>query len=198
MGILRTLGVEEELHVVSLETGQLVTRAPQLLRELPTASFSVELQRSTVETNTPVCRTLAELHAEMRALRDQVQDLAEASELAVIASGSAPMSKAEDFGLTTSGRYSRMQQDYRSLVDEQLICGLQVHVGVDNRDVAVRVAQRVESGLPALLAMSASSPYLHGNDTGYSSFRSMIWQRWPTADSMRSATSWSYSAADST
>ncbi len=183
MGDLRTLGVEEELHVVSLESGQLVTRAPQLLRELPSANFSVELQRSTVETNTPVCRTLADLHAEMRGLRDQVHDLAESNGLAVIASGSAPLSKAEDFGLTTLGRYSRMQQDYRSLVDEQLICGLQVHVGVDDRDVAVRVAQRVEPGLPALLAMSASSPYLHGNDTGYSSFRSMIWQRWPTAGS---------------
>ena len=183
MGGLRTLGVEEELHVVALESGQLVTRAPQLLRELPTQGFSVELQRSTVETNTAVCLTLSELREQMRTLRHQVHALAEPAGLAVIASGSAPLSKAEDFGLTALGRYSRMQQDYRSLVDEQLICGLQVHVGVADRDVAVRVAQRVESGLPTLLAMSASSPYWHSNDTGYASFRSMIWQRWPTAGS---------------
>ncbi len=74
-----------------------------------------------------------------------------------------------------------MQQDYRFLVDDQLICGLQVHVGVADRDVAVRVAQRVAPDLPTLLAMSASSPYWHGTDTGYSSFRTMVWQRWPTA-----------------
>ena len=167
----------------TLESGQLVTRAPQLLRELPNTGFSVELQRSTVETNTAVCRTLTELNDEMTSLRAQVQSLAEKSGLAVIASGSAPLSTADDFGLTALGRFSRMQQDYRSLVDEQLICGLQVHVGVDDRDVAVRVAQRVEPDLPALLAMSASSPYLHGRDTGYSSYRTMIWQRWPTAGS---------------
>ena len=183
MGGPRTLGVEEELHVVALDSGQLVTRAPQLLRELPAEHFSVELQRSTVETNTSVVTGLVDLHAEMHALREQVQRLAEPDGLAVIASATAPLSRAEDFGLTALGRYSRMQQDYRSLVDEQLICGLQVHVGVDDRDVAVRVAQRVEAGLPTLLAMSASSPYWHGNDTGYSSFRSMIWQRWPTAGS---------------
>ncbi|HEU5268050.1 MAG TPA: carboxylate--amine ligase/circularly permuted type 2 ATP-grasp protein, partial [Jatrophihabitans sp.] len=62
-------------------------------------------------------------------------------------------------------------------------CGLQVHVGVADRDVAVRVAQRVAADLPTLLAMSASSPYWHGTDTGYSSFRTMVWQRWPTAGS---------------
>ena len=116
-------------------------------------------------------------------LRDQVQRLAERGRARRHRQRQRAAVAAEDFGLTALGRYSRMQQDYRSLVDEQLICGLQVHVGVDDRDVAVRVAQRVEPGLPALLAMSASSPYLHGNDTGYSSFRSMIWQRWPTAGS---------------
>ena len=74
-----------------------------------------------------------------------------------------------------------MQEQYRLLVDEQLICGLQIHVGVSNRDLAVQIMQRVARHLPMLLALSASSPYWNGQDTGYSSIRTIIWQRWPSA-----------------
>ncbi|WP_375477260.1 glutamate--cysteine ligase [uncultured Jatrophihabitans sp.] len=178
---VRTLGVEEELHVVDLGTGQLTARAPELLRGLPDTGFSFELQRSTVETNTPVCDTLEDLRVEIVRLRGLAQDVAAASGLGLVATGTAPLSRVGDFELTALGRFSRMQQDYRFLVDDQLICGLQVHVGVDDRDLAVRIAQRVSPDLPTLLAVSASSPYWHGTDTGYSSFRTMVWQRWPTA-----------------
>ena len=74
-----------------------------------------------------------------------------------------------------------MQEEYRLLVDEQLICGMQVHVGVADRDLAVEITQRVSRDLPLLLALSASSPFWHGRDTGYASIRTIIWQRWPTA-----------------
>ena len=67
------------------------------------------------------------------------------------------------------------------LVDEQLICGLQIHVGVSDRDLAVEIMQRVSRDLPVLTALSASSPYFNEQDTGYSSIRTIIWQRWPTA-----------------
>ena len=74
-----------------------------------------------------------------------------------------------------------MQEQYRLLVDEQLICGLQIHVGVSDRDLAVQIMQRVARDLPILLALSASSPYWNEQDTGYASIRSIIWQRWPSA-----------------
>ena len=76
-----------------------------------------------------------------------------------------------------------MQEQYRLLVDEQLICGTQIHVGVSDRDLAVEIIQRVARDLPVLLALSASSPYWNGQDTGYASIRTIIWQRWPTAGS---------------
>ena len=91
------------------------------------------------------------------------------------------MSAFPDFELTTTGRYGRMQEQYRLLVDEQLICGLQIHVGVSDRDLAVQIMQRIAADLPILLALSASSPYWNEQDTGYASIRSIIWQRWPTA-----------------
>src|SRR3978361_445934 len=74
-----------------------------------------------------------------------------------------------------------MQEQYRLLVDEQLICGTQVHVGVADRDLAIEIAQRVARDLPVPLALSASSPFWNGQDTGYASIRTTVWQRWPTA-----------------
>ncbi len=176
-----TLGVEEELHLVDPRTSLLAARAPQLLAALPPESFGAELQRTTVETNTRVWNTLTELRDDIVGLRGKLIDAAAGEGLMVAAVGTPPLSSAEDFELTASGRFSRMQQEYRLLVDEQLICGLQVHVGVDHRDLAVEITQRIGRDLPLLLALSASSPYWHGADTGYSSIRTIIWQRWPTA-----------------
>ena len=67
-----------------------------------------------------------------------------------------------------------MQEQYRLLVDEQLICGLQIHVGVPDRDLAVEIMQRIARDLPILLALSASSPFWNEQDSGYASMRSLI------------------------
>jgi carboxylate-amine ligase len=74
-----------------------------------------------------------------------------------------------------------MVEEYRQVADEQLICGAQVHVDVPDRDTAVGVMCAVSPWLPALLALSASSPFWQGADTGYASWRTLLWQRWPTA-----------------
>ncbi|MCU1407055.1 MAG: hypothetical protein JWQ43_3358 [Glaciihabitans sp.] len=176
-----TLGAEEELHLIDLSNWRLSARAPQVLSRLPPDAYSAEIQRTTVETNTPVVTTLADLRSELLRLRKGVVDVAAPLGLGIAAVGTAPRSVFADFELTATGRYGRMQEQYRLLVDEQLICGLQIHVGVSDRDVAVEIAQRVSRVLPVLLALSASSPYWNGHDTGYSSIRTTIWQRWPSA-----------------
>jgi carboxylate-amine ligase len=176
-----TLGAEEELHLIDLQRWQLSARAPQVLSRLPEEFYSAEIQRTTVETNTGVVRSLSELREELLRLRRGLVEVAGREGLGVAAVGTAPLSTYADFELTATGRYSRMQDDYRLLVDEQLICGTQVHVGVADRDLAVAIAQRIARDLPVLLALSASSPYWNGQDTGYASIRTIIWQRWPTA-----------------
>ncbi|MET0590589.1 MAG: glutamate--cysteine ligase, partial [Naasia sp.] len=176
-----TLGAEEELHLIDLESLHLSGRAPQLLAKLPPEFYSAEIQRTTVETNTAVVRTLDELRAELLRLRHGLAEVAGSAGLGVAAVGTAPRSQFADFELTSTGRYGRMQEQYRVLVDEQLICGLQVHVGVSDRDAAVQILQRVSADLPALLALSSSSPFWNGADTGYSSIRTLVWQRWPSA-----------------
>ena len=176
-----TLGAEEELHLIDLATSKLSARAPQLLSRLPPQNYAAEIQRTTVETNTEVVDSLAGLRHELLRLRRGIVDVAAADSMGIAAVGTAPTSAFADFELTTTGRYGRMQEQYRLLVDEQLICGLQIHVGVSDRDLAVQIMQRVAADLPILLALSASSPYWNEQDTGYASIRSIIWQRWPTA-----------------
>ena len=176
-----TLGAEEELHLIDLETGRLSARAPHLLTRLPADRYGAELQRTTIETNVPVVTTLDDLRREILTLRRDLVEVTTAEGLAIGAVGTAPRSEFADFELTTTGRYGRMHEQYRLLVDEQLICGLQIHVGVSDRDLAVQIAGRIAPVLPALLALSASSPYWNGQDTGYASIRSLIWQRWPSA-----------------
>ncbi|MCW2812225.1 MAG: hypothetical protein JWP61_2683 [Friedmanniella sp.] len=176
-----TLGAEEELHLIDLESWKLSARAPQLLSRLPKANYSAEIQRTTVETNTDVVDSLDGLRSELLRLRRGLVEVAAQDNIGIAAAGTAPSAAYADFELTTTGRYGRMQEQYRLLVDEQLICGLQIHVGVSDKDMAVQIMQRIARDLPVLTALSASSPFWNEADTGYSSIRSIIWQRWPTA-----------------
>jgi len=181
MSDLPLLGVEEEFHVVDLETRRSAPEVDALLERLDGAEFAPELQRSLVETNTPVCGTLDELRQHLQRLRTTLQGVAEPLGLGVVAAGTVPLVDTTSDAISAGARYERMQHEYQLLVSEQHICGAQVHVDVPDRDVAVQVVRRVAPYLPVLLAISASSPYWRGRDSGYASFRSMVWSRWPTA-----------------
>ncbi|MBL7254100.1 carboxylate--amine ligase/circularly permuted type 2 ATP-grasp protein [Paractinoplanes lichenicola] len=175
------LGAEEELHVVDLVTRELVPRAQEILDQLNPEHFSAELHRSVVETNTPVAVTLDGLRDAIVERRRTAITVAESLGLGLVAAGTVPLVDLESLPVTPTSRYRRMLDDYQLLAREQLICGAQVHVGVPDRDEAVAVAQRVASALPTLLALSTSSPYWMGEDSGYASVRSLVWLRWPTA-----------------
>jgi carboxylate-amine ligase len=176
-----TLGVEEELHLVDIGTGELAARASEVLATLPADTFGHELQQSTVEINTRVWRTLDDLDRDIRQLRRDLGTATRPLRLGLAAVGTVPLDNSPGLEVTPTRRFTRMHEDYQLLVEEQLICGTQVHVGVEDRDIAVAVSQRVLGWMPVFLALSASSPYWHGLDTGYASIRTMIWQRWPTA-----------------
>jgi glutamate---cysteine ligase / carboxylate-amine ligase len=175
------LGVEEEFHVVDLTSGELVAQAPQLLERLPAQTYSDELHRSVAESNTPVCDRLEDLRDALTTTRGLLVDVAAREGLGVVAAGTVPLVDLLRLAVTPTARYERMLDDYQLLVREQLICGAQVHVQISDRNLAVRVAQRVTPYLPVFLALSASSPFWMGEDTGYASMRSLLWQRWPTA-----------------
>ncbi|MEU6546885.1 glutamate--cysteine ligase [Streptomyces sp. NPDC046859] len=175
------IGVEEEFHVLEVESGLLVPRADAVLRRLPGQTFTTELQPCTVESNSAVHASLDDLHADLTGMRRQLDAAASSLGLAVVASGTAPLAPGASAHPTAEDRYRHMAEEYRRVADEQLICGAQVHVDIPDRDTAVQVMCEVSPWLPALLALSASSPFWQGTDTGYASWRTLVWQRWPTA-----------------
>ena len=176
----RTLGVEEEFHLVDLKTRRLTARAPELLAELSDV-YVAELQRCVVEMNSPVVDTLEGLRAELVGHRRVLVDAATELGMGVVAAGAVPLSVPAEMQVTKTARYRQMLADYQLLAREQLICGTQIHVTVADRDEAVVVASRVSAHVPILLALSTSSPFwADGSDTGYSSVRTLVWQRWPT------------------
>ena len=176
----RTLGVEEEFHLVDLKTRRLTARAPELLAELSDV-YVAELQRCVVEMNSQVVDTLEGLRAELVGHRRVLVDAATELGMGVVAAGAVPLSVPAEMQVTKTARYRQMLADYQLLAREQLICGTQVHVTVADRDEAVVVASRVSAHVPILLALSTSSPFwADGSDTGYSSVRTLVWQRWPT------------------
>jgi len=179
-----TLGIEEEFHLVDLRTRRLTARAPDVLTALARSprKYAAELQQTTVETNSEVAETLDDLR---RFLVDQRAELVAAAErLGVGIAGAGTMPLSLPLQMTETARFRRMLADYQLLVREQLICGMQVHVGIPDRDTAVSLIERVSPWLPPLLALSASSPFTQdGQDTGYASSRTLIWSRWPTTGS---------------
>lgn len=175
------IGVEEEFHVVEVGTGLLVPRAAAVLEGLPEQTFTTELQQSTVESNSGVHASLDGLYSDVIGTRRRLDTAAGAHGLAVVAAGTVPLARTGDIRPTEGDRYRHMVDEYRMIADEQLICGTHVHVDVPDRDLAVRVMCEVSPWLHVLLALSASSPFWEGADTGYASWRTMLWQRWPTA-----------------
>lgn len=181
LGEATFLGVEEEFHVIDLATRELVAQGPQVLCRLPSASFGAELHRSTIESKSAVHSSLGDLRADLAQLRRLATAAAADQSLGVVAAATVPLVDPLRLAVTASTRYEHMLEEYQLLAREQLICGAQVHVQLSDRDLAVAVAQRVAPHLPVLLALSASSPFWMGEDSGYASSRSLLWQRWPTA-----------------
>ena len=178
------VGVEEEFHVTDLATRRLTARADKLTDRLAAGSFCSELQRSVLEANSRPWVRLIDLAEDIAELRRAAVAAAEPLGLGIVAAGTVPLADPDTVQVTPDPRYEHMRGEYRMLVREQLICGTQVHVDVADRDLAIAVARRVAPWLPVLLALSASSPFWLGTDTGYASYRTLIWRRWPTAGAL--------------
>jgi len=145
----------------------------------PGGGLEKELQEQQVETGTHPCLELDELAAEVRAGRARASGAALQADGRLVAVATSPM--VGPTTLSHGARYEAMAQAYALTVREQLTSGCHVHVSVADDDEGVAVLDRIGPWLPVLLGLSANSPYWRGEDTGYASIRSQIWNRWPTA-----------------
>jgi carboxylate-amine ligase len=178
----RSVGVEEELLLVDPDSGQALALSTAVLKRIAEpddVALASELTRQQIETNTSPCTSLEELTREVRRWRRAASDAADSRGASVAALGTSPLPVHPS--ITSSSRYQHMVDKFGLTAEEQLTCGCHVHVEIESDAEAVAVLDRIRGWLPCLLALSANSPFWQGEDTGYASFRSQVWGRWPSA-----------------
>jgi len=177
-----TIGVEEEFLLVGPMSGDPIARNEDVARNA--AEHGVELQleltRCQVETATEVISASQDLREQLLRLRRVAADSAEASGARLLAVG-LPPTVPHEFPITDTPRYRKIAERFGMIAHEQGICGCHVHVAVPSRAAAIAVSNRLRPWLPLLLALTANSAIYRNSDTGYASWRSVLWARWPSA-----------------
>ena len=174
-----TVGVEEEYQLLDARTGGLRSRARYVIAGDWADALKAEMQEHTVEVETRVCEATTCIRDDLARLRFTAAVAAEAQGLRIAAAGTHPGSPADGHDFNPAPVYQELREEYRRLAESQAIFGMHVHVGVPGGTDRARVANVVRLHLPLLLALTASSPYLEGRDTGHASYRSVLWRRWP-------------------
>jgi carboxylate-amine ligase len=134
-----------------------------------------------LEVATPICRSLSDVRLELERARVQAEAAAASVGATILAASMHPFASWADQRITAQPRYIGMVERWGLLALQQVICGCHVHVGVPNLDTAVAVMDRARPYLPVVLALTGSSAFHEGTDTGYDSYRTQWWSRWPTA-----------------
>lgn len=182
---MRTVGVEEELLIVDEATGKPRAVAAAALQGVDEPEDGAdggvvgELMLQMLETGTRPCETMADLSDELAAWRRRADEAARTVGCRAVALATSPVPVVPE--TTSSPRYRRMAEEYGLTQAEQLVCGCHVHVSVESDEEGVAVLDRIRGWLPVLVALTANSPYWQGLDTGYASYRSQLWRRWPSA-----------------
>lgn len=177
-----TVGVEEEFQIVDPQTWELRSHVSELLASSAASlgeQIKPELHQSVVEVGTKICQNVPELREEILRIRRELTSAAERVGLAVAAAGTHPFSHWKDQILSPGVRYDSIVEELQQLARSLLIFGLHVHVAVPDRTVAIDLMNAARYFLPHLLALSTSSPFWMGRDTGLKSYRTTIFRRFP-------------------
>jgi carboxylate-amine ligase len=183
-----TIGVELELHLVDDETGELVSAANALLEEMggphpggehPKAKH--ELFQSTVEIITGVCDSPSEAHDDLAATLAELRAAAGARGITLISAGTHPFAVAREQEISPEQRYHDLVESMQWPARRLLICGLHVHVWVPDGERAIAIINELTRHLPLFLALSSSSPFFEGEDSGLASARAKVFEGLPTA-----------------
>jgi carboxylate-amine ligase len=178
-----TLGIEEELMILDPESWELANAIEALLEDSggtdDAGDIKPELHESVLEIATKPCQDTREAGAELRGLRRQVAEVAAKRDLTIGSAGTHPFARWEDQRISARPRYRDLIEALRFVARQEVIFGLHVHVGIDDADKAIHVANgmRVHAGL--LLALSANSPFWRGDATGLASARMPIFRQFP-------------------
>lgn len=176
-----TLGIEEEFQIVDPRTRELKSHIEEMLAAGAHMGDSIkpELHRSVIEVGSPVCADIREARAAVTGLRRSLIQLADKSGVHIVAAGTHPISHWKDQEITDRARYADIVSEMEDLARANLIFGLHVHVGIEDRELQIQIMNGVRAFLPHLLALSVNSPFWCGRRSGVKSVRSTIFKRFP-------------------
>ena len=183
-----TVGIEEEYLLVDRRTGALAIDPPEemlaecerrLAAQGQAGQVTPEFLRAQIEVQTRVCRSVAEARADLALLRRTVAEVAGSYGLAPIAASTHPFADWGKLQPTPLVRYQQIDRDLQGVGRRLVICGLHVHVGIEHDELRIDLMNQAEYFLPHLLALSTSSPFWRGEDTGLKSYRIAVFNELP-------------------
>jgi carboxylate-amine ligase len=189
-----TIGVEEEFQIIDPATCELRSHVMQLVSAASpdiVEQVKNEMHQSIVETGTNICQNVGELRIEMHRTRGELVAAAERAGLQVAAAGTHPFSSWIDQVISPGERYQNIIEELQQLARSLLIFGMHVHVAMPDKQSTIDMMNMVRYFLPHLLALSTSSPFWMGRDTGLKSFRTTVFRRFPRTGVPEQFESWS-------
>ena len=177
-----TLGVEEEYMVIDPVTRELKSHEQKIVHEgqkVIKDKVKAEMHQAVVEVGTDICNNVEEAHKDVTTLRKTISEIAGSLGFWVGASGTHPFSHWERQLITDHVRYSEIVNELQEAARSNLIFGLHVHVGMENRKMAIHIANSARYFLPHVYALSTNSPFWEGRTTGYKSFRTKVFDKFP-------------------
>jgi carboxylate-amine ligase len=190
-----SIGIEEEYQTVDPDTrdlrshiaAEIVQKGKKILAE----RVKPEMHQSVVEIGTGVCANITDAKAEVKMIRRKIVELARDNGLRLAAAGTHPFAEWRNQEIYPDDRYRVIVEDMKMVARANLIFGLHVHVGVEDRETAIQLMNGARYFLPHLLALSANSPFWLGMDTGFHSYRSKVFERFPRTNIPDLFRSWS-------
>ena len=180
-----TLGIEEEFQIVDPKTRELRSHVSEFLEEgkmILGEQIKPEMIQSMIEVGTGICQNIQEARVDITRLRSIISGLAGKTGLAIVAASTHPFSHWEDQKIYDDERYSLLVQELQNVARSLLIFGLHVHVGVADLDRRIHIMNAARYFLPHVLALTTSSPFWMGHNTGLKSYRSEVFKQFPRTD----------------
>jgi carboxylate-amine ligase len=190
-----TVGIEEEYLLVDRQTRDLIAKPDpgmwEGLREVLGPQVGPEFLKAQIEVGTKVSKTLADCRHDLARLRRDLSDVVSEYDAAIIAASTHPFAQWWDQHTTDDARYEQLAVDFQQVARRLVICGMHVHVGIDDPDLRIDLMNQVRYFLPHILALTTSSPFWTGRETGLKCYRLSVFQTMPRTGIPEEFSSWS-------
>ncbi len=190
-----TLGIEQEFQLVDRRTGDLRSSIDDILARgepLLEGKIKSESKQAAVELVTGICPTIAAARKELPALKALLKQVVEQEEMALISAGTHPSAYWQEQRTTEDEHYLKLEEELQDIERMLVIYGLHIHVGVDNKELAITLMNQLRTWLPHLLALSSNSPFWQGRYTGLKSYRTALWKPIPHSGIPDAISSWNH------